>query len=185
MQISGIGVADGAPSAASQNGLSSLNSEDFFKLLVAEMQSQDPFEPSSTADIISQVSQIRTIEQSSELTSTLDAMTQQQRMGGASELIGKFVQAIAAGPDGEAAMYEGVVTAVRFLSDGSAVLELDTGDAVYATDVMRVSDLNGAPVEASVGEGDEEESSDDKSDATQRQRGSGKSWFGLEDLFRV
>lgn len=142
MAISEIGASGGASSATSQQGLAQLSSEDFFKLLVTEMQNQDPFEPSSTSDIIGQVSQIRTIEQNGKLTETLDAMTNQQRMGGASELIGKFVQAVTVDADGEPRLHEGVVTAVRFLSDGSAVLELDNGDAVSADTVARVTNLS-------------------------------------------
>ena len=100
MEISAIGVGTPTPRASTGRGLSALKSEDFFKLLVTEMRNQDPLEPSNTEDVISQVSQIRTIEQSTKRTDTLDQMTQQQRIGGASALIGKYVQAIQTGPDG-------------------------------------------------------------------------------------
>ena len=160
MEISAIGAA---PSATRQRGLASLSSEDFFKILVTEMQNQDPFEPSDSADIINQVSQIRTIEQSDKLTRTLDMLTQQQRMGGSTELIGKFIQAIATGHDGSEMLYEGVVTSVCFNLDGSAVLELDTGLAVSANDVVRVTTLEEIEKEiADLDDGDDE--NDDEND---------------------
>ena len=134
-------VTSQAPATArdGQRGVSALKSEDFFKLLVTELKNQDPFEPSKTADVISQVSQIRTIEQNAKLTDTLDALGSQQRIGGISGLIGKFVEALRFGPDGEPMLTAGVVTGVRFLSDGEVILELDTGEAVSADDLVRIS----------------------------------------------
>ena len=141
MNISAIGATLGTPPSQQDRGLGGMKSEDFFKILITEMQTQDPFKPADTADMISQVSQIRSIELSSKLTDTLDLLTRQQRMGGASELIGKYVQAIATALDGSQSLHEGVVTSVFFNSDGSAVLELDTGAAVPASDVIRVTTL--------------------------------------------
>ena len=62
--------------------------------------------------MISQVSQIRSIELSGKLTDTLDLLTRQQRMSGAGELIGKFVQAISTDANGTQMLQEGVVTSV-------------------------------------------------------------------------
>jgi flagellar basal-body rod modification protein FlgD len=139
METSAIGVAT---PTTQQRGVSDLASEDFFKILVAEMQNQDPLAPSDSSDLISQVAQIRTIEQSDLLTNTLGLLTEQQRMGGATGLIGKFVQAIVPASDGTETLCEGVVTSVYFNSDGSAVLELDTGQAIAASDVLRVTTLD-------------------------------------------
>lgn len=132
-------IGGGALSAAQQRGLASMKSEDFFRILVSEMQNQDPFEPTKTADMISQVSQIRGIEQSDKLTTTLDHMTQQQRTAGASDLIGRFVHAIVSAADGSAQAISGVVTGVEFAPDGTAMLELDTGSQVRTADVVLVT----------------------------------------------
>jgi|GEM_PF-2168731 len=136
MEISATGTQR---SAAPEQGMSTMKSEDFFRILVTEMQNQDPFEPSDSSDLISQVSQIRTIEQSDLLTSTLGQLTQSQRMGDSTELIGKFVQAIAVDAEGSETFVEGVVTSVFYNSDGTAVLELDTGDVISAQNVVRVT----------------------------------------------
>ena len=160
MEISAIGTTATPPA---QRGLASLASEDFFKILVTEMQNQDPFEPSDSSDLISQVSQIRTIEQSDTLTRTLDLLTQQQRLGGVTGLIGKFVQAIAVGPDGNQALYEGIVTSVFFNADGSAVLELDTGQAVPADAVVRVTTLD--EVELALAQSEQNSDADDETES--------------------
>ncbi len=185
MEISAIGGAVGGPRQTEGRGLSGMKSEDFLRILVSELQNQDPFEPAKTADMISQVSQIRSIELSGKLTDTLDLMTRQQRLGGNSQLIGKYVQAITTGPDGSQMLYEGVVTGVGFGANGLVLLELDTGEVVPATDVIRVTTLEEVEKWLSqAGEGDDE-GTDDKSDATQRRRDVGKSWFNLEGIFRL
>ncbi|MFQ5804914.1 MAG: flagellar hook assembly protein FlgD [Phycisphaerae bacterium] len=155
MEISATGAALGAPRSTQARGLGALRSEDFFKILVTEMQNQDPFEPTKTADMISQVSQIRSIELSGKLTDTLDLLTRQQRITGSSDLIGKYVQAITTAADGSQALHEGVVTGIRFNADGRAILELDTGEAVPATDVIRITALN--EVEERLSEADEDD----------------------------
>lgn len=120
-------------------GLSSLKSEDFFKILVTELQNQDPFKPSDSSQMIASVSQIRTIEQSDQLTRTLAQLAQTQRVGGSNELIGKYVQAVAVDESGNELLFEGVVTSVYYNSQGQAILELDTGDVVEAGYVVRVT----------------------------------------------
>jgi flagellar basal-body rod modification protein FlgD len=158
MAINGIGSALGASPPTESRGLSGMNSEDFLKILVTEMQNQDPFEPAKTADMISQVSQIRSIELSGKLTDALDLMTRQQRIGGGSELIGKYVQAITTAADGGQMLHEGVVTGVRFGTDGTVLLELDTGELVPATDVVRITTLDEAgPALSDAGESDPED----------------------------
>jgi hypothetical protein len=65
-------------------------------------------------------------------------------------MLGKHIEAEVAGPDGEPLYVSGIVTGVRFSSDGVAMLELDSGQAVRALDVVRVTPLDAAqraPVE--------------------------------------
>lgn len=137
----GIGGAGAATGARRERGISSMKSEDFFKLLVTELRQQDPFEPAKTADMIGQVSQIRSIELSTALTGSLEQLSQQQRTAGASELLGKYVTASVPGADGRPSEVSGVVTGVRFNPDGTAVLELDSGASVMAAHVTRVTTL--------------------------------------------
>jgi len=124
--------------------LSTLKSEDFFRILVTELRQQDPFEPAKTADMISQVSQIRSIELSKQLTDTLQELAAQQHTAGAAELLGKYVTARLVAADGSEQEVSGVVTGVRFDADGSAVLELDTGQAVPASAIVRVTTVEAA-----------------------------------------
>lgn len=145
MDISTLGASAGATTATPRNrGLSGMKSEDFFRILVSELQQQDPFKPAETADMINEVSQIRGIELSSQLNSTLDKFAQSQRASGAGDLIGKYVYAVSAAEGGESLNHEGVVTGVRFGSDGAAALELDSGLSVPIDDVVRVTEIDSA-----------------------------------------
>lgn len=140
MQTTAVSGAAGVPSTT-QRGLGNMKSEDFFRILVSELQQQDPFEPAKTADMINQVAQIREIELSGQLNKTLDQLAGQQRALGASDLIGKYVIAAQTSEDGSASRIEGVVTGVRFESDGTAILELDTGESVPVSAVAQVTTL--------------------------------------------
>jgi len=191
MQTSAIGQTPGTAGPTPASGLSGLESEDFFRILVSELKQQDPFEPAKTADMISQVSQIRSIELSGQLTKTLEQMTRQQRVSGAGELIGKYVMATFSAPDGSVAMIEGVVTGVRFGADGVAVLELDTGQLVRADDVTWITTLEaleaiGTPDEATAQAAADEDGA--KSDATARRRAEPQeppAWPSLDTSLRL
>jgi len=182
------------------SGLSGLKSEDFFRILVSELKQQDPFEPAKTADMISQVSQIRSIELSGQLTKTLQHMLggqrsslPLQRVSGAAELIGKYVMATISTPDGSVATIEGVVTGVRFGADGVVVLELDTGQLLRADDVTCITTLEALDAVGTPDEPGGQRSSlplpsaadDDgaKSDATARRRAQPQeppAWLSLD-----
>jgi flagellar basal-body rod modification protein FlgD len=141
MQTSSI---TGSTSTTTDRGVGAMKSEDFFKLLITELKQQDPLEPSKTADMIGQVSQIRSIELSKNMTDALTQLSQQQHTTGTSELLGKYITATVKAADGTASELAGIVTGVRFGSEG-AVLELDTGQTVLANDVTRVTTAENAP----------------------------------------
>ena len=104
-----------------------LTGEDFFKLLIAQLSNQDPLEPTSNQELLQQISSIRDIELSTTLTESLKSLTHQQRYASAAGLIGNYVTGRADADDQTALRPEGVVVGVRFLPDGRALLQLDSG----------------------------------------------------------
>lgn len=144
METAVIGQGPSAVAEPPRRGLAALSSEEFFGLLVAELQQQDPFEPSSSSDMINQISQIRSIELSGTLSDSLDALVRQQRISGVSDLIGKLVTARYPQGNGSETVAEGVVTGVRFESSGAVLLELDSGEIINAADVSTVTTLEQA-----------------------------------------
>lgn len=151
MAVDSPGTA--AAGATQDRGLGAMRSEDFFKIMITELQQQDPLAPSSTKDMINQVSQIRSIELSKDLSRTLDALSRQQKTAGLSDLIGKFITAQVTGDDGSRSEIAGIVTGVRFGPDGAAVLELDSGQTVAATDVTKITTPQADPLLAGLGLG--------------------------------
>lgn len=138
--IEGLGTSNrSAAGLPARRGMQSLTSEDFFRILVTELQQQDPLEPAKTSDMISNVSQIRSIELAGRLNETLDRLARQQRAAGAAELIGKHVRALVADEDGTAQTIEGVVTGASVDDQGEILLELDNGQSVRLADVRHIS----------------------------------------------
>ncbi|MEX0655198.1 MAG: flagellar hook capping FlgD N-terminal domain-containing protein [Phycisphaeraceae bacterium] len=121
MDVMGAGGGGGA-AATAKNAFASLDSEEFIKILVTELTTQDPFEPNDSAQVLEQLSSLRNIESQMDLQDQLKNLVLQNQVSQASGLIGKMVQ----GMDEQNNRIEGVVTSVR-VADGQAMLELDTG----------------------------------------------------------
>ncbi len=136
--ISGVGTQT-AQRTTRDHGVGAMKSEDFFRIMVTELQNQDPLQPNKTSDMISEVSQVRTIEQSTKLGDTLDALVQQQRMSDASGMIGKYVTGQSPVGDGSTHTIGGVVTALHYGQDGEATLQLDSGDTLALSQVQLVT----------------------------------------------
>lgn len=92
------GVSSGASSAPSGSsgagGFASVDMNEFLKLLIAQMQNQDPLSPMENTEIMQQIGQIREIGATDKLTSTLDSVLMGQNLSTASSLIGKKVTAL-------------------------------------------------------------------------------------------
>lgn len=92
------GVSSGASSASSGSsgagGFASVDMNEFLKLLIAQMQNQDPLSPMENTEIMQQIGQIREIGATDKLTSTLDSVLMGQNLSTASSLIGKKVTAL-------------------------------------------------------------------------------------------
>jgi flagellar hook assembly protein FlgD len=152
------------------------------------MQQQDPLEPTKTADLLSQVSQIRSIELSGQLTDTLDLMAKQQRILGVSDMIGKYISASITGPDGSPTEVSGVVTGISYNTDGSTILELDTGAAVPAQAVQRVTTLDVHELELAAGgqASDPPPESQNKADNAAKARNApSQNWLSLNGALRL
>ena len=119
-------------------GAGSLSGDDFFQLLIAQLINQDPLEPTSNQELLQQLSSIRDIELSGTLADSLKSLTDQQRYGSASGLIGHHVTGRANPADPTGLAPEGVVVAVRFSPDGKAFLRLDNGLELALEDLSTV-----------------------------------------------
>ncbi len=92
------GASAGATGKSSKDDVASaltgLNLDDFFQLMIAEMQNQDPLNPLENHQLLQQVSQIQEYGATQQLTKTLDSVLLGQNISNATGLIGKNITAL-------------------------------------------------------------------------------------------
>lgn len=96
MQVDAYNQVKGQTGAQAPNrdAYQDLDLDSFVKLLVAELQNQDPMAPMENTEILQQVSQIRSIESSTRLTETLESVLLGQNVATAANLIGKSIKGL-------------------------------------------------------------------------------------------
>jgi len=123
--VSSLTSSASTTSSTTAGAYDSLDTEAFLKLLVTELQNQDPLDPMSTSDMISQISQIRAIEASDDLSTTLESVSLGQKLATASSLLGQTVT----GLTDKSQSVTGVVDRVS-VADGVATLHI--GDSAVS-----------------------------------------------------
>ena len=111
-----------------------LKTEDFIKMMITQLQNQDPLEPAKNQELLAQMSQIGQLQSSTTLQESLKGMVLQNQIGSASALIGKTVQ----GLDGQDDPVTGLVNSVKVGADGVS-LELDNGKSLLLSRVTQIS----------------------------------------------
>ncbi len=112
----------------------SLKTEDFIKMMITQLQNQDPMEPAKNQELLAQMSQIGQLQSATTLQSSLQTMVMQNQIGAAGNLIGKMIQ----GQDASANPVAGLVTSVRVDKD-SVYLELDNGKTIPMGNVTGIT----------------------------------------------
>lgn len=117
---------------AQSDALRNVNLDDFLKLMITELQNQDPLNPMENDQILQQISQIREIEATTSLTGTLNDIHMGQELTASSALIGRTINGLT--DDGD--QIEGVVGKVE-VTDGVASLDID-GQKVRLANVSAI-----------------------------------------------
>ncbi len=135
--ITGVNnVSSGQASNSGQiKGLNGMKAEDFLSIMVKELQQQDPFEPTSSKDLINQIGQVSSIQSNMELIQTLKELSLNQKLSAASTLLGKLI--LGRSEDGDE--ISGIATAVKREGD-KIYVELDSGQRLAVDDVLQVFD---------------------------------------------
>lgn len=135
----------GNPTAPGTRRFEDFKSEDFFGLLIAQLQNQDPMKPTDNQALLQQMSMIRQMEQSNTLNKSLEALAGEQRFGAVSGLIGQYVAGHLTDSAGQEVTVQGLVLGVTFNRDGSAVLQLHNGKQLPANKVDEVTLVENLP----------------------------------------
>jgi flagellar basal-body rod modification protein FlgD len=120
--------SQGSTASASSQGMAGLiDPTTFLSLLVDELKYQNPLDPTSSSDFMSQIAQLSQVEQ-------LQTVSSASQMGEAAGLIGQTVTAA----DDTGSTISGVVTGV---TNGTAGPLLDVGSTTVAlSDVEQIGD---------------------------------------------
>lgn len=104
---------------AADTGFNGLDSQDFLKLLISQLQNQDPTNPMDSDQLLAQISDMRNLQANLELETTLKGLTLNQSLTGASALLGKTVTALAS----DQSEFTGTVDRV-VIRDGKTLLQI-------------------------------------------------------------
>jgi flagellar basal-body rod modification protein FlgD len=120
-------AATGSTSSSAAIGQAAgMGKDDFMKLLIAQLQNQDPMKPTDDTQFIAQLAQFSSLEATNKMNDTMDEMAGAQLLGQAASMIGKQVSAKL--QDGT--VVTGAVTAVHMINSKPLVVvngqEIDT-----------------------------------------------------------
>ena len=122
--------------ATGTNKFEDMKVEDFIKMMVTELQNQDPLSPTDSSQILQQVSQIKNIDSSNKLTETLQAVQLGQNISTASWMIGQTIS----GLDDSGNQVSGAVERVT-IADGTPKLQVG-GKSVSLNNVSSLEAAN-------------------------------------------
>ena len=118
---------------------SQLGGEDFLKLMIQELANQDPLNPMSNEQLLTQVSNIKNMETLANLDETLANMTFQGQIATAGSLIGKAIKGIST--DGQNA--SGIVAKVTASNANGVTLITSAGVAIPIDMVTEIQEVTG------------------------------------------
>lgn len=120
MAVSGVTNTGATDSSAAQTGqMKSLGQDDFLKLLLTQLQNQDPSNTMDDKQFIAQLAQFSSLEQTNNMATGLKNMAANQASTQAMSMIGKSVQYL--DPNSGDTM-SGKVASVRMSSDGPSLM---------------------------------------------------------------
>src|SRR4051794_36303299 len=111
-----------------------MGKDDFLKLLVGQLQHQDPMEPANDTEFIGQMAQFSQLEQESNTAQSTGEISAQLGRSGALGLIGHTVSFV----DADKHPQTGVVQQVDIGKDGNATLAVDGKGGIDAGAVTQV-----------------------------------------------
>lgn len=126
-----------------------LGKDEFIKILMTQLQNQDPLNPMEDKDFIAQMANFSSLEQMMNMASSMDELVKNQLVSPViqySHMIGKEVSYLEDDATSQDDVQSGMVVSVS-QKDGWAILELDNGEKIYAESILKVSDQPGEEVE--------------------------------------
>ena len=137
-------LSTGNSGIASQ--FSQLTSEDFVKIMMTELTSQDPLKPNDSNALLQQFSSLRNIESSLALQNKLTDVVSQNQLSTAGSLLGKYVQGYTDNFDA----VEGTVKSISQTASGP-VLNLASGARIPFKNIANILDRSSTTTTGTIG----------------------------------
>ncbi len=118
--------------AATAGAAATVNYNEFLQLLVAQLQNQDPTQPTDPTQYLSQLASFSNVEQSVQTNVKLDTLLTTNALTQAESVIGKTVTSA----DGKTS---GTVASVALASDGTTTATLTNGSTLALANGVSVS----------------------------------------------
>jgi|SRR5699024_752433 len=118
-----------------------LGKDEFIKILMTQLQNQDPLDPMEDKDFIAQMATFSQLEQSMNMASSIDSLVQNQLVSPVikySHMIGKEVSYEDQSDDHHKEIVSSKVVSVS-QKDGWGILELENGEEIYADSIISVA----------------------------------------------
>ncbi|KGA98247.1 flagellar basal body rod modification protein FlgD [Alkalihalobacillus alcalophilus ATCC 27647 = CGMCC 1.3604] len=146
------------------SGSNMLGKDDFLKLLITQMQNQDPTNPMDDREFISQMAQFSSLEQMTNLNQSMQYMVDMQitqSLVTHSQLIGKNVQWMQLidnenGVGHDVQYLENAVKSVKIETDGSLRLLLDNNTWISNFQLVQVEPVSTPPEESGSNDGNDD-----------------------------
>ncbi|MCM3441095.1 flagellar hook assembly protein FlgD [Metabacillus halosaccharovorans] len=124
--------------SSNKTGSSNLGKDEFLKILMTQLQNQDPLNPMEDKEFVAQMAQFSTLEQTTNMASMLEKFINIQAQGDSiikySEMIGKQIE----WKDSNEESGTGIVKSVK-KSDTGFELELENGTFISVDNIIKVS----------------------------------------------
>lgn len=130
-----LNTTDANRTTTKASGFSSLTSEQFTKIILTELGNQDPLSPSDTGALLEQLSSIRNIQSSMDLSDKLGTLVSDNQFSSASTIIGKVVGGVST--DNSRSI--GKVVSVSKTDDG-VFLNLHSGKSILMKNMDGIID---------------------------------------------
>ncbi|MBX5474634.1 MAG: hypothetical protein IRZ20_06425 [Thermoleophilia bacterium] len=118
--VTTVGSAGSTQSQTPVNPGSVLGKDDFLKLLVAQLQHQDPLSPTDNAAFMQQMTAFSTVEQLTNLNASVEALRSESRLSQAVSLLGRSIDYV----DASGAVRNGTAASVTVAGDGSVAIHV-------------------------------------------------------------
>lgn len=109
-----------------KTGFSSLTADDFLKVLIEQLKTQDPSNPTDSDQLLEQISSMRALQSSIELSDSIKSLTMSQQLTSAASFLGKTISGTDANDQAASGIVDRVVVSdgKTFLAIGSRQIEL-------------------------------------------------------------